>query len=643
MQIESGSRVQIAIRNLAVGIAPFFLVACGSADDSSSGDDGSSGDSTGVELAAVGPPRPPFVPVTEQMRQQPNSDDWLMFSRTYDAQRYSPLDQINRETVAGLELAWEVPLPDGVIEIIPIVYNGVMYLSIPAGSSRDRSATGGGDIQGLLAGLTDDDDNVRGGVIALDATTGELIWEYTSDNPSSTRVKTISIYQDMIFFSAPAGRNSIKPIVALDAATGEVRWQTPVTSENHTAGTLVANGKVISGRTCNESRDDCYLVAHDAITGEEVWRFYTAPGDDHPDAESWGGTPEAERRASTWGIPGSYDPELNLVYWGISNPMPNTRADRHDGDPTAISDAAPADLYSNSTVALNADTGELVWYYQHLPGDDWDMDINHEKILLSTVIEPDPDAVKWINPNIPRGEVRDVVVTSGEGGGVWLNDRVTGEFIWAMPFPYDTPHFILSDIDVETGRTKINWDMVLTEPGSNRTICYWNTRNFWPTAYHPDLNSIYIPYFDYCLDMTRSSDEVDEIRTGIRRPGSDPEKFAGIARIDMRTGELTRLYEGRTGGNGAMLTTAGGLLFWGDIQHVLHAFDADTGEELWQSDPMGATIMTSTISYAVDGKQYVAVVNGNAAYGVPRTLAEFGGIDLPPDEGNAIHVFALPD
>jgi alcohol dehydrogenase (cytochrome c) len=560
-----------------------------------------------------------FVPVTNEMLRHPNDSDWLMYSRTYDAQRYSPLGQIDRSNVADLERAWSIPLPAGVIEIIPIVYDGVMFLSVPAGNGEG------------------------GGVMALDATSGEMLWHYQPEEPLSSRVKAISIYDDMIYFSATASGDTPEPVVALDAQTGEVRWQTPVNPENHTSGTIVVDGKVISGRTCNSNRDNCYIAAHDAETGEEVWRFYTAPGEGEPGDESWGGTPASERRASTWGLPGTFDPERNLVFWGISNPMPNTRAARHGGDPHAIPESAPADLYSNSTIALNADNGELVWYYQHLPGDDWDMDINHEKILLRTVVDPDPEAVKWINPNIPKGQARDLVVTSGEGGGVWVNDRDTGEFIWAMPFPYDTPNFILSDIDVETGATKINWDAVLTEPGANRTICFWNTRNFWPTSYHPGLNALYIPYFDYCLSMTRATpDGGREQRTGARRPGSDPEKFAGIAKIDMTTGEITRIYEGRVGGNGAMLTTAGGLLFWGDIMQIMHAFDAETGEELWRSETLGSTIMTSTITYAVDGRQYVAVVNGNSGLG-PRAMAQFGGFELPENKGNAITVFALPD
>jgi PQQ-dependent dehydrogenase (methanol/ethanol family) len=559
------------------------------------------------------------APVTDAVLNDPDPSDWLMYSRTYDAQRFSPLDQIRRDNVGTLARVWSKALPDGVIEVIPIVYRGVMYLTTPGG--RDGSS----------------------GVWALDATTGELLWSYEPEGTLSSRLKAIAVYEDMIYYTAPAARGEPNAVVALDAVSGEVRWQTDVTVETHTAGAIVARGNVISGRTCNSERDNCYIAAHDAKSGEEVWRFYPTPGAGEPGDDSWGGTPPSERRASTWGLPGTYDPERNLVFWGISNPMPNTRADRHGGDHEAIPPHAPADLYSNSTVALRADTGELVWYYQHLPGDDWDMDINQEKTLLRTVIDPDPGHVKWINPEIPKGVERDVVITVGEGGGIWVNDRDTGEFIWATPFPYDTPHFILSHIDERTGVTHINWDLVLDEPGAQSLVCFWNTRSYWPTAFHPELNSLYVPYVDHCLDMTRAvPDGPGERRVGALRPGADPAKFAGLARIDMTSGEIHRLYEGRAAGNGAVLATAGGLVFWGDIAQVLRAFDAENGEILWESEPLGATVQTSTITYAVDGRQYVAVINGEPLLGA-RSLANAAGLTLPDNRGNSINVFALPE
>jgi alcohol dehydrogenase (cytochrome c) len=559
-----------------------------------------------------------FVPVTDAMLRDPDPADWLMYSRTYDAQRFSPLDQIHRDNVGALTRAWTRPLADGVIEVVPLVYRGVMYLSTPGGRGE------------------------ASGVDALDAATGELLWSYRTEGNLSSRLKSIAIWQDLIFFTAPAERGEPAPVVALDATTGAMRWQTPVTPETHTAGAIVVEGLVISGRTCGSAREHCYIAAHRADTGEEAWRFYTTAGHDDPGDASWGGKPENERRAASWGLPGTYDPVRRLLYWGIANPMPNTRAERHGGDHDAVPRTAPAELYSNSTVALRPDTGELVWYYQHLPGDDWDMDVAHEKTLVTTTLTPDPRHVKWINPAIEPGEQRDVAITVAEGGGIWLNDAGTGEFLWATPFPFDTPHFILSDIDVSTGVAHINWDLVLKEPGANSLICYWNTRSFWPTAYHPTLNSLYVPYVDYCLDMTRAvPGESGERRVGGLRPGADQARFAGLARIDLGTGEIHRLYEGRAATNGAVLATAGGLVFHGDILQVLRAFDAQSGEILWESEPLGASVQTSTITYEVDGRQYIAVVNGESLIG-PRGLAAAAGLTPAEFTGNSINVFALP-
>ena len=558
------------------------------------------------------------VPVTDATLRNPDPSDWLMYSRTYDAQRFSPLDEINRGNVSRLERAWTKALPPGPLEIIPLVYRGVMFLTTPGG--RDGPS----------------------GVWALDAANGELLWEYRPAGMAASRIKALAIYGDMIYYTAAAAAGEPQPVIALDAATGDVRWQTPASIETHTAGAIVVEGKVISGRTCNSTRENCYIAAHDARTGKELWRFHTAPDAGEPGDASWGGAAPSGRRVAAWGLPGGYDPVRRLVYWGISNPMPNTRADRHGGDVFAIAQTAPADLYSNSTVALRPDTGELVWYYQHLPGDDWDMDINQEKPLIRTVLEPDPRHVKWINPRPPKGVERDVLVTVGEGGGLWVNDRATGEFLWAMPFPQDNPNFIVSDIDVDTGVTRINEKLLLTEPGANRLICFWNTRSFWPTAYHPRLNALYVPFNNHCLSMTRAVPGGEgEQRSGAILPGSDPAKFAGIAKIDMRTGELTKLFEQRAAGYGAVLATAGDLVFWGDIAQVLHALDAETGEVLWQSEPLGATVQTSTITYAVGGKQYVAVINAEALLS-PRALAAAGGIELPESRGNSINVFALP-
>ena len=561
-----------------------------------------------------------FTPVTREMLLDPSPNDWLMFSRTYDNQRFSPLDQVNRQNVGQLRMAWARGMAPGTQESIPLVYRGVIYVLVP-----------GAIIQ------------------ALDATNGDLIWEYRHKLPddmrdfigTATKTKALAIYGELIFYTAPDGY-----LLALDARTGEVRWETKAHDykirNQHTSGPIVVEGKVITGRTCAETREGCFIAAHDARTGTEVWKFYHTPAPGEPGGDSWGDVPVDERIASTWGLPGAYDPIRKMVYWGIANPKPYTRLKRH-GSPDAISRSAPADLYTNSTVALDADSGKLAWYYQHLPGDDWDADHTQERILLRTPFNPDPTAVKWINPQIPRGQERDIAVSVGEPGGIWVLDRATGQFLWTMPFPYDVPDFHISHIDVETGTTYLNWDKVFQKDGDSSLICFHNTKSYWPMAYHPGKNSLYIPYHDQCLEMTANMGRPSGYgpRGGVRRPGSDPNAFAGIAKVNMATGELQRIYTGPNPGNGAMLATAGDLIFWGDMNRRFRAFDADTGKILWGTI-LGGIIQMSTITYAVNGTQYVAVQTGDGASGTRGPLGQVPGLK-PPRGHNAIYVFALPE
>jgi alcohol dehydrogenase (cytochrome c) len=545
-----------------------------------------------------------FTPVTEETLANPSPDDWLMYSRTYDAQRFSLLNQITTENVGQLREAFRTELPAGPHESIPLVHDGVMYLLMP-----------GNAIQ------------------ALDGATGEVRWEYSRPQGSS-RAKAISIFEDMIFHSTPEGT-----ILALDARTGDVRWETQ-SSGRLSAGTIVVEGKVLTGRACSPRREDCYISAHDARTGEEVWRFYTAAGSDEPGGDTWGGAPDETRAASTWALPGGYDPVRRLILWGVANPTPNTRADRHGGDSGAIPIESPADLYSNSTIALDPDTGRLSWYYQHLPGDDWDEDYPNERTLFRTAVRPDPRFVKWINPDIRPGEERDAVAMVGEGGGVFVLDRSNGQFLWANPFPFDTPNFLIADIDGRTGRVRLNRDVMFTGPRDRRLICYWNTRSYWPTAYHPGLNALYVPYVEYCLDMTSAGEDgrPRERRVGLPRPGSDKESWAGLMKIDMATGEMAPIHTGRAPGNGAVLTTAGNLVFWGDLAGNLRAFDAATGAVLWEQQ-LDGPVQNSTITYAANGTQYLAVLTG-VGLTTPGLIREAG---LEVDSAyNALYVFALP-
>jgi alcohol dehydrogenase (cytochrome c) len=551
-----------------------------------------------------------YAPVTQEQLLNPSPNDWLMFSRTYDGQRYSPLNQINKRNVGQLKVAWTRGMGQGQTETIPIVRNGVIYTVAP-----------GAIVQ------------------AIDGTNGELLWEYKRNVPanvaSQARPKAIAIYDDIIVYTAPDSF-----VVGLDARTGERRWETKADNRGHTSGAIVVEGLAISAGTCNGARANCYIAAHDAKTGKEAWKFYTAAGSDDPGGATWGGAPEERRTASTWGLPGTYDPVRKLLYWGVANPTPNTRTVRHQGNIDAIPRESPADLYSNSTLALRPDTGKLAWYYQHLPGDDWDEDYIHERTLLRTKINPDPKHVKWINPDVPKGQERDVAVMVGEGGGVFSLDRGTGQFLWATPFPFDVPNFVLKNIDVKTGKTYINDSLFFTEPGMHHVICFFNTRSYWPTAYSPATNSLYVSYIDECLDMTSAGPGPDqrERRFGVARPGGNPAEWTGLAKINMETGEVLRFNLGRSPSTGAVLATAGDLVFNGDVNRRFKAFDAQTGKQLWESI-LGGPISVSTITYAVNGKQYLAVIAGDNL-AVPG-LAKQAQLK-PPTGHNTIYAFALP-
>ena len=229
----------------------------------------------------------------------------------------------------------------------------------------------------------------------------------------------------------------------------------PARAQN-TSGPIVVEGKVISGRGCGKTRDTCFIAAHDALTGKEVWKFYNVPAPGEPGSETLGqgfqghqsrvhlGTARHLRSGSQTALLGHR--ECHAEHAAAA---PRRQSRRHVAH-------APADLYSNSTVSLDPETGKLNWYYQHLPGDDWDMDYTHERTLVRENFNPDPKYVKWFNPDMKRGEEHDVAVMVGEGGGVFVLDRDNGQFLWATPFPYDDPLFLISNIDGKTGKMTIN-------------------------------------------------------------------------------------------------------------------------------------------------------------------------------------------
>jgi alcohol dehydrogenase (cytochrome c) len=353
--------------------------------------------------------------------------------------------------------------------------------------------------------------------------------------------------------------------------------------------------------------------------------------------------PDEQRAAGPWGLPGAYDPAKKVLYWGVANPNPYTRLTRH-GSADAVSLTAPANLYSNSTLALDIATGKLNWYYQELPGDDWDADHNHERLLIHTKVDPDPKHVKWISSALAKGQEHDVIITVAEGGGMFAIDQANGQFLWARPFPYDDPNINMNDIDLKTGQTHVNYDKLFKKDGDKILGCYHNTRGLWEIAYSPKNNSVYVPFQDQCLSMTANLKNATGWgpREGVMRPGSDPNKYMNLAKIDAATGEMKVLYSQPQASAGSALVTAGDLVFWGDQNRRFRAFDADTGKVLWESI-VGGMVMDSTISYAVNGKQYVMIFTGEGQsvsagpLGLTRT-----SMPAAVRGHNSVFVFTLP-
>ena len=554
-----------------------------------------------------------FVPITDDMLQDPSDEDWLMWRRTLDSWGYSPLDEINTDNVDQLRLVWSRGLRQGAQQGTPLAYNGMLYMPNP------------NDI-----------------IQAINAVTGDLVWEYQRPIPADINEymgglisvnRNIAIYGNTIIDTA-----NDDYIFALNAETGTLTWETQIfdytkNPARHSAGPIIANGKVISGRSCRPMRgpDACAIIAHDARTGEELWRRQLIPKPGEPGAETWGDVPYEERaHVGSWMVP-SYDAELNLVYVGTSVTSPAPKFMLGGADKTH--------LYHNSTLALDGDTGEIVWYYQHL-NDSWDLDHPFERLLVDTAVVPDATAVSWINPNLNPGEIRKVVTgIPGKTGVVYTLDRQTGEFLWATP---TVTQNVINDIDGATGAVSVNGSLVFSSLGQEVFTCpTWNGGKDWEAgAYSPLTNMMYMPLRNACARMLATqaagtSHYALAVRNQIA-PGTD--QVGTVRAISAETGQTPWLHEQRSA-TMSLMATGGGLVFGGDVNGRFKAFDQETGDILWEIN-LGSAVTGFPITYAVDGTQYIVVSTGTAS-----TASLFGRLtpEIRPSAGNTLFVFALPD
>lgn len=557
-----------------------------------------------------------FRPVSAEMLADPPPEDWLMFRRTYDGWAYSPLDQVDRENVAELRLAWARAMEPGGQYTTPLVHDGVMYIQHP------------GDV-----------------IQALDATDGDLIWEYrrrAERNSGARNRRNLAIFETRIFHLTDDHH-----LIALDARDGSLLWEAEEERAGagigHMGGPVVAGGVVVSGRSCSPrgGPDACYIAGHDPATGRELWRTRTIPRPQEPGGESWGGLPDDKRwHVGTWGNVPSYDPVLGLLYWGTSVPAPSLEVLRGTGGHDV--------LYSNSTLATDAATGEIVWYYQHLPRDNWDLDHVFERYLVDIVVAPAAEEVRWINPAVIPGERRRVVTgIPGKTGIVYTLDRETGEFLWARETLHQN---VVTGIGPD-GRVQINEDLVVG-PFEEVLVCpsLGGGKNWAAGSYSPRTGLMYQPQQNMCALQTGNTAEPaaeDGYATSwlvVEDPAvsGDPYPVGRVDAIDLSSGRQAWRREQRAAVTGTAVSTAGGLVFIGDLDRRFMALDDRTGEPLWEAI-VSAPVTGSAIAYAVGGRQYVAVAVGGGTASPERRALSIHPELKPPAGSPALFVFALPD
>lgn len=531
--------------------------------------------------------------VTDSMLEVPPAEDWLMWRRTYDAKGYSPLDIVNSSNVKNLKLAWAWTMPSGRNTSTPLVHGGVVFMH------------GYGDF-----------------VQALDVETGDLLWQYNRGLKDGIRVglRAIALYEDKVI--VPTKDSSI---IALNMKTGDVVWDKKIFHDSTllglSSGPLLADGKIIIGTVSHTQRN--FIIAIDANTGEELWRFHTVAQADDPGGDTWNGIgPEERQGAGVW-VPGSYDPELKLAYFGTANTYKPEKL-RHLA-PGAVNNNG---LYLDSTLALNIDTGDLEWHYQHLKNDQW----NHDWAFERTITQFDI-----------KGLTRKAVFTGGKQGVFDALEAKNGSYLFSVDMGLQN---IISYIDPISGEKTLTPEAI-PKKGETSIICPSQTgARLWMPTSLTDNNVLYIPFRESCMLMR--SPLAGDSRLGefgfkaIPRPDSDG-NYGGLQAIDLNTKEPLWTYRHRSPPTTGALATAGGVVFTGFFDRVFAAFDHKTGKELWQVRLNGVP-SAAPISFMVDDKQYIAVITGNGNFikGLDTSFIA-PGVRNPNESNATIWVFKIDD
>ena len=509
---------------------------------------------------------PFFSPVTWErlVNAADEPHNWLMYSGTLDSKRFSRLDQIHNRNVAGLELKWAHHIPQlGRAETTPLVVDGVMF-------------------------ITESPSNL----VAVDAATGRPFWRYDHELPDDLRIccgrnnRGVAILGETLYMSTLDAH-----LVAIDARSGNLLWSAEVADYragySKTAAPLIVKDKVVTGIAGGEFGIRGFLDAYDADTGRREWRTHTIPGPDHPDNRTWAGDSWRTGGSPTW-ITGSYDPELNLVYWGTGNPGPDYNGDIRGGD----------NLYADSVLALDGDTGEMKWYFQFTPHDVHDWDAIQIPVLAD--IEFD-------------GTLRKAMLWANRNGFYYTLDRETGEFLVGKEFARQT---WAEGLDTN-GRPIRRPGMLPSAEGTLVSPMAGGATNWWSPAYSPRTGLLYVNAFDGEAEFFIRDENYDEgsrfTGGGTQTPLPIENYASAIRALDPATGDLRWEFPIKPRTRAGVLATAGDLVFSGSVDGYFFALDAVTGAELWHIG-LGGPVHASPMTYAVDAQQYVTMTVGNVLY-----------------------------
>jgi alcohol dehydrogenase (cytochrome c) len=509
------------------------------------------------------------VPAQRIAAADSEPSNWLTYSGNYQSHRYSSLTQITRENVGRLKPAWVYQVRrTGIVETSPIVVDGVMYITEPPST-----------------------------VTALDVHTGRPLWTYSPAIPPDVIVigsppvnRGVAVLDQSVFVGTVHGH-----LIALDAKSGAVRWDVVVDENKRgyymTAAPLALNGRILIGVSGAEAGIRGFLDAYDPGSGKRLWRSYTVPAPGEPGSETWGGDSWQTGGGSAW-LTGSYDPALNLVYWGTGNPGPDWNGDARPGD----------NLYTCSLIALNATDGKIKWHFQFTPHDVHDWDSNEIPVLFDATI---------------NGRPRKLVAMANRNAFYYLLDRETGEFLTATPYAKQT---WADGLDAK-GRPRLRPGM---DPSLEGTLVFPNIQGAsnWPSpSYSPQTRLFYQAAREMGTHYLKGEAKYkagEAFVGGGGRAINGDDAWGAVRALEATTGKMKWEFKLLTPPWTGLLSTAGGLVFGGTEEGNFFALDADTGQPLWDLQ-LGAAIKANPISFGVDGKQYVAIAAGYSlfVFGLP--------------------------